>query len=71
MDNMGNDEQYKPVKLHNQIIKQIDEIKNETPFLRTRPQTIGYVVDHFLNCKKRKEGVDKHKASNQPVQSSH
>lgn len=42
------DEYYTPVKLRNEIIAEIDKIKENNPFLRTRPDVLKYVLHRYI-----------------------
>ncbi len=50
---MVNDDQFTPVKLRNEIIEQIDKIKEQNPFLRTRPDVLKYILHRYVEEQKK------------------
>jgi len=45
---MVNNNEYTPIKLRNEIIKEIDKIRDKNPFLRTRPDVIIYILHRYI-----------------------
>ena len=38
------DDEYTPIKLRNEVIAELDRIKDENPILRTRPDVIKHII---------------------------
>ena len=55
---MVNDDQYTPIKLRNEIIGEIDILREKNPFLRTRPDVLKYVLHRYVEDMNKNNGTD-------------
>ncbi|MBS3802499.1 MAG: hypothetical protein KGY65_07110 [Candidatus Thermoplasmatota archaeon] len=67
---MVNDDQYTPIKLRNEIIAEIDKIKDADPFLQTRPDVLKFILHRYVEEQKNIQNGGKSNGGSN-IQNSH